>query len=227
MLVTIPNVLNQNELLLCQRELATAKWAEGGKTAGAQSRHVKHNQQLPEQSSVAQSLAKVVTRALLRNETFLSASVPLQIFPPLFNRYQIGQSFGSHVDNAIRSSEKYSMRIRTDLSGTLFLSDINSYAGGELVVEDAYSKQQIKLPGGSLVLYPSTSLHHVAEVTSGERLAAVFWLQSMVRSTFERSQLFALDQAIQALAARHSMNDPVCLQLSNIYHNLVRNWAEL
>ena len=122
-------------------------------------------------------------RALLRNEIFLSASVPLQIFPPLFNRYQIGQSFGSHVDNAIRSSEKHSMRIRTDLSGTLFLSDINSYAGGELVVEDAYSKQQIKLPGGSLVLYPSTSLHHVAEVTSGERLAAVFWLQSMVRST--------------------------------------------
>ena len=119
------------------------------------------------------------------------------------------------------------MRIRTDLSGTLFLSDRNSYSGGELVVEDAYSQQQIKLPAGSLVLYPSTSLHHVTEVTSGERLAAIFWLQSMVRSTFERSQLFGLDQAIQALAARHGMNDPICLQLSNIYHNLVRNWAEL
>lgn len=227
MLVTIPNVLSQEELHLCQRELDAAQWGDGGETAGAQSRHVKHNHQLPEQSGVAQSLAKVVTRALLRNETFLSAAVPLQIFPPLFNRYQPGQSFGSHVDNAIRSSQRHAMRIRTDLSCTLFLSPIDSYDGGELVIEDAYSKQPVKLPAGSLVLYPSTSLHHVTEVTSGERLAAVLWLQSMVRSAFERSQLFALDQAIQALAAYQGMNDPICLQLSNIYHNLVRNWAEL
>ena len=227
MLLTIDHVLDSNELLLCQQDLASARWVDGGTTAGAQSGAVKHNVQLPENAPTAQRLGEVIMAALARNDTFLAAAVPLRIFPPLFNRYQPGQSFGSHVDNAIRRLPGRSIRIRTDLSCTLFLSDPNHYEGGELVIEDHSSDQQVKGPAGSLVLYPSTSLHHVREVTSGERLAAVFWLQSMVRDAYERRLLFDLDRAVQSLTVRHGANDPVCVELSNVYHNLIRHWAEV
>ena len=227
MLVTIANVLSRSEVMTCQQELATAQWVDGTTTAGVQSGAVKHNDQLPENSPTAQRLGEAIMTALSRNDTFLSAAVPLRISPPLFNRYQCGQSFGSHVDNAIRRIPGRSIRIRTDLSCTLFLSDPNHYDGGELVIEDHSSDQHVKCAAGSLVLYPSTSLHHVREVTSGERLAAVFWLQSMVRGDHERQQLFALDRSIQSLTMRHGVRDPICVELSNIYHNLMRHWAEI
>ena len=227
MLVTINDVLSRNELSTCEKLLSKAEWIDGRITAGVQSGGVKHNLQIPEQCRDTKQLAELILNALSRNQTFLSAAVPLRIFPPLFNRYMTGQYFGSHVDNAVRAIPGTSIRIRTDLSCTLFLSDPSSYQGGELVVEDSFAEHRIKLPAGSLVLYPSTSLHHVTEVSAGERTASVFWLQSMVRDDFQRSQLFELDCTVQALSAERGPNDPVCIRLSNIYHNLVRHWAEI
>jgi PKHD-type hydroxylase len=168
-------------------------------------------------------VGELITRALARSPLFRSAALPLQVFPPLFNRYEGGESFGSHVDNAIRQVSGTTHHVRTDLSATLFLSDPADYDGGELVIEDTYGIQSVKLPAGSMVLYPSTSLHHVRPVTRGARICSFFWIQSMVRDDGARTILFDLDLAIQRLPPE---NDAT-LQLTGVYHNLLRRWAEV
>jgi PKHD-type hydroxylase len=203
-----------------------AEWIDGRGTAGAQSAVVKHNMQLPEGSPAARELGDLILDALSRCPIFISAAIPQRIFPPLFNRYGVGQSFGTHVDGAIRGIPGTPIRIRTDLSVTLFLAEPDEYDGGELTVEDKYGTQEVKLPAGDLVLYPSTSLHHVKPVTRGARIASFFWLQSMVRDDNARTMLFDLDQTIQQLSAEKGVEDPVCVRLTGIYHNLIRYWAE-
>lgn len=182
--------------------------------------------QLPESHPAARQLGEVILNALGQNPLFVSAALPARVFPPLFNRYQSGQSFGTHVDNAIRQVSGTGHRIRTDLSATLFFSQPDEYDGGELIVEDTYGVHNVKLPAGHMILYPSTSLHHVTPVTRGSRLSSFFWIQSMVRDDGERTLLFDLDTAIQRLAATRP-EDAAVVQLTGVYHNLVRRWAEV
>ncbi len=170
-------------------------------------------------------LGGVVLSALQRNALFMSAALPLRVFPPLFNRYEGGQNFGNHVDNAIRQVPRTPVRMRTDLSATLFLSDPSDYDGGELLVEDTYGVHSVKLPAGDMVLYPSTSLHRVTPVTRGARVASFFWIQSLVRDDGARTLLFDLDSAIQQLGS-DTPDHPACVQLTGVYHNLLRRWAE-
>lgn len=226
MLITIPEVLGSAAIDYFREALTASTWVDGRATAGQQSGRVKVNEQLPEGSVVAVELGERILDALARNPLFLSAALPLRIFPPLFNRYAGGQHFGTHVDNAIRAIPNSVTRIRTDLSATLFISDPESYDGGELVIEGQYGAQEIKLAAGDMVLYPSTSLHHVTPVTRGARVCSFFWMQSLVRSTEDRSLLFDMDQTIQELAAERGLEDTTVVQLSGIYHNLVRRWAE-
>ena len=226
MLLPIADVLNAEELAAARRVLAEAEWVDGRVTAGHQSARAKDNQQVPEDSPAARQLGDSVVAALQRNPLFVSAALPLRVFPPLFNRYAGGQSFGTHVDNAIRQLPGTPHRIRTDLSATLFLAAPDEYQGGELVVEDTYGVHTVKLPAGHMVLYPSTSLHHVRPVTHGARLAAFFWIQSMVKDDGERTLLFDLDTAIQRLQ-RDAPDHPSAVQLTGVYHNLLRRWAEL
>jgi PKHD-type hydroxylase len=204
-------------------------WEDGRSTAGAQSSLVKRNEQLPPDSDVARKLGHRIISALTANPRFLSAAVPQHIFPPLFNRYTAadGHRFGIHVDNAVRGDRLTGLRIRTDLSVTLFLSEPEEYDGGELVIEDFYGSREIKLPAGDLVLYPASSLHMVTPVTRGARVASFFWLQSMIRDTHARSMIFDLDTAIQALSERLGRDDPESVKLTGIYHNLIRYWAEV
>jgi PKHD-type hydroxylase len=204
-----------------------AEWIDGRGTAGPQSASVKRNMQLPEGSPAARELGDMVLDALARSPVFISAAIPLRIFAPLFNRYGVGQSFGTHVDGAIRAVPGTSIRIRTDLSVTLFLAEPEEYEGGELAVEDKYGTQEVKLPASDLVLYPSTSLHHVKPVSRGARVASFFWLQSMVRDDNARTMLFDLDQTIQQLSAERGIEDPACVRLTGIYHNLIRHWADV
>ena len=205
--------------------LDTAEWVDGKVTAGHQSARAKDNQQLPEDSPLARQLGDMVLAALERNPRFISAALPLKVFPPLFNRYAGGQSFGLHVDNAIRQVRGTGQRVRTDLSATLFLAEPDEYDGGELVVEDTYGAHAVKLPAGHMVLYPSSSLHRVNPVTRGARVASFFWIQSMVRDDAQRTLLFDLDTAIQQLA-QQSPDHPAVVQLTGVYHNLLRMWAE-
>jgi PKHD-type hydroxylase len=197
---------------------------DGRATAGHQSSRVKDNRQLPEDHPTARALGDLILGALQRNPLFISAALPLRIFPPLFNQYAGGQSFGNHVDNAIRQVAGTAFRIRTDLSATLFLTSPEEYDGGELVVEDTYGVHSVKLPAGHMVLYPSTSLHHVRPVTRGARIASFFWIQSMVPDDGERTLLFDLDSAIQRVSAE-AFGHPATVQLTGIYHNLLRRWA--
>lgn len=226
MLITIEDVLTKVEVAQCREVLARAAWVDGKVTAGAQSGAVKQNMQLPENAPEAKALAELILGALSQNGLFLSAALPLKIFPPLFNRYEGGQHFGTHVDNAIRAIPGTPHRIRTDLSCTLFLTEPEEYEGGELMIEDNYGAQAVKLPAGHLVLYPSTSLHHVTPVTKGARISSFFWLQSMVRDDGRRTILFDLDQSIQQLAAEKGIDDPLAIKFSGIYHNLIRQWAD-
>jgi PKHD-type hydroxylase len=225
-LICIPEVLTKEQVGRCRKVMDGAEWVDGRVTAGAQSGSVKHNNQLPEGSTAANQLGDMVIEALSRAPLFISAAIPLKIFPPLFNRYSVGQHFGTHVDGAIRAVPGTPVRIRTDLSVTLFLSEPDEYDGGELTVEDNYGTHEVKLPAGDMVLYPSTSLHHVKPVTRGVRVASFFWLQSMVREDSARSMLFDLDQTIQELSAERGVEDPACVRLTGIYHNLVRYWAD-
>jgi len=197
MLLHIPDMLIGEPLQHACERLASAGWVNGRVTAGHQSARVKDNLQLPEDHPAARDLGELIMAALQRHPLFIAAALPLRVFPPLFNRYEEGQAFGSHVDNAVRQVPGTPHRIRTDLSATLFLSDPADYDGGELVVEDTYGVHSVKLPAGHLVLYPSTSLHHVRPVTRGARVASFFWIQSMVRDDATRSLLFDLDLAIQ------------------------------
>ena len=226
MLIQVPDVLSAEQVAHARRRLDSADWVDGRVTAGRQSARVKDNQQLPEGHPVAHELGDLVLAALQSNGLFVSAALPLRVFPPLFNRYQGGHSFGNHVDNAIRQITGAPLRIRTDLSATLFLAQPDEYDGGELVVEDTYGVHSVKLPAGSLILYPSTSLHHVRPVTRGARVASFFWIQSMVRDDGTRSLLFDLDMAIQRLAA-DVPDHPSVVQLTSVYHNLLRRWAEM
>jgi len=225
MLLAIPNVLSAEQVAQARSLLDQAEWIDGRVTAGAQSARTKDNQQLAESDPVARQIGDVILGALQRSPLFVAAALPLRVFPPLFNRYQGGQSFGSHVDNAIRQVGGTPHRIRTDLSATLFLAQPDEYDGGELLVEDTYGVHSVKLPAGHMVLYPSTSLHSVRPVTRGARVSSFFWIQSMVRDDGQRTLLFDLDNAIQRLAG--DMPDhPSAVQLTGVYHNLLRRWAD-
>ena len=226
MLLHIPDVLTAEQVAHARRRLTEADWIDGKVTAGHQSAQVKYNIQLPEDHQVAHELGDLILEALQRNPLFVAAALPLHVFPPLFNRYEGGHSFGSHVDNAIRQITGTPHRIRTDLSATLFFSDPGEYDGGELQIEDTYGTHAIKLPAGHMVLYPSTSLHHVRPVTRGARTASFFWIQSMVADDGQRTLLFDLDQAIQRLTV-DIPDHPAAVPLTGVYHNLVRRWATL
>jgi PKHD-type hydroxylase len=226
MLLQIPDVLTADEVARARKIFERAGWVDGRVTAGPQSARAKDNSQLPEGSPEARELGEMVLAGLQRSALFVTAALPLQVFPPLFNRYQGGQSFGTHVDNAIRQIPGTSHRIRTDLSATLFFTAPDEYDGGELVVEDTYGVHSVKLPAGHLILYPSTSLHHVRPVTRGARIASFFWIQSMVKDDAERTMLFDLDAAIRMISQRES-DHPAVVPLTGIYHNLVRRWAQM
>jgi PKHD-type hydroxylase len=225
-LLPIPDVLTSDQVAQVRRSLEQADWVDGRVTAGHQSARAKDNQQLPENHPAAAALGDMIVSALQKNALFVSAALPLRVFPPLFNRYSGGQSFGTHVDNAVRQVPGTPHRLRTDLSATLFLSAPSEYDGGELAVEDTYGVHEVKLPAGHLILYPSSSLHHVKPVTRGTRLASFFWIQSMVREDAERTLLFDLDTAIQQVG-REIPDHPASVALVGVYHNLLRRWAEL
>jgi PKHD-type hydroxylase len=226
MVLHIPDVLAPAQVAEARRRLDAAEWVDGRVTAGFQSARVKDNLQLPEDHPAARELGDVILAALQKSPLFMSAALPLRVFPPLFNRYDGGRSFGNHVDNAIRLVAGTAHRLRTDLSATLFLSDPSEYEGGELLVEDTYGVHMVKLPAGHMVLYPSTSLHRVSPVTRGARIASFFWIQSMVRDDGERTLLFDLDSAIQRLS-HEAPDHPSAVQLTAVYHNLLRRWADL
>lgn len=225
MLLPIQEVLTQAQIAEVRRLFEKAEWVDGRVTAGHQSARAKDNMQLPENSPAARQIGEMILSALGQNPLFITAALPLRVFPPLFNRYQGGESFGTHVDNAIRQVAGTPHRIRTDLSATLFLSSPEEYEGGELVVEDTYGTHGVKLPAGHMILYPATSLHHVRPVTRGARIASFFWIQSMVRDDGERSLLFDLDTAIQRIN-RDNTEHPAAVQLTGVYHNLLRRWAD-
>lgn len=226
MLTIIPRVLTAEQVLECRRDLEGADWADGRITAGEQSGSVKRNSQLPEDSPVARAWSERILNALGAAPLFVSAALPHRTYPPLFNRYSGGQHFGVHIDNAIRPIRGAPVKIRTDISATLFLAEPDSYDGGELVIETAFGAQAVKLAAGDMVLYPASTLHKVNPVTRGARIAAFFWIQSMVRDDAERALLFDLDQTIQGMAAKQGINAPEVVRLTGIYHNLVRRWAD-
>lgn len=228
MLLHVPNVLTPDELERCRRSLAGAAWLDGRVTAGHQSAEAKRNRQLGESDPLARELGTLVLDALARHATFFAGALPRRIYPPLFNRYEGGQSFGFHVDNAVRydRSRGEAQPVRTDLSATLFLSAPEEYDGGELEIEDSFGTHQVKLPAGDLVLYPGSSLHQVLPVTRGARVASFFWIQSLVRSDSQRRTLFELDVAIQQLSAKLP-GAPELVQLTGVYHNLLREWSDV
>ena len=225
MLLRVPQVLNADELKQMQSLMAAAEWVDGKVTAGTQSAQVKRNIQLPETSPEAEAARQIVLTALSRNALFFSAALPKKIYPPLFNQYRDGMDFGAHIDNAVRTHALTGLHVRTDISCTLFLADPDSYDGGELVVEDTYGQQMVKLPAGDMVLYPGSSLHHLRPVTRGARLASFFWLQSMIRDDAQRTLLFDMDAAIVTLRQQVGDNAAV-IRLTGNYHNLIRMWAD-
>ena len=225
MLLTLPAVLAADEVDDFRRVLAAADWADGKATAGYQSAQAKHNLQLPESSAEARELGERVLSALQRSPLFLSGALPLKVFPPLFNRYGVGHAFVSHVDNAIRPVRGTPHKVRTDLSATLFLSAPEEYDGGELVIEDTYGAHSVKLAAGDMILYPASSLHLVRPITRGERIASFFWIQSMVRDDGQRTLLYDLDRATQ-LVHRDLAESPAAVQLTGVYHNLLRRWSD-
>jgi len=226
MMIHVPGVLGADQVARCRDVMLKAAWVDGRVTAGHQSAQVKNNLQLPENSAEARELGNIVIEALGRSNLFMSAVLPKQVFPPLFNRYDTGMTFGAHVDNAVRGIAGSGMRIRTDVSSTLFISGPDDYDGGELVVEDTYGSHAVKLPAGDMIVYPATSLHHVTPITRGARIASFFWTQSMVRDESRRSLLFDLDMAIVRLGRDHPEHASV-VELTSVYHNLLRQWAEL
>jgi PKHD-type hydroxylase len=227
MLITVPSVLDADQLAHARRLLGAASWEDGRSTAGQQSALAKHNQQLSQDSAAAKEIQGQILAGLGRNALFLSAALPKAIFPPLFNRYagSEGHRFGNHIDNAIRFLPGGG-RIRTDLSATLFLSEPESYDGGELVIEDSYGAHTVKLDAGDMILYPSSSLPRVDAVTRGDRLAALFWIESMVRDEGKRALLLDMDVAIRQLADELGDDAPGVVALTGCYHNLLRRWAD-
>jgi PKHD-type hydroxylase len=226
MLLAIPDVLDAAQIEEARGSLTSAQWIDGKATAGHQGARVKDNQQLAVDDPIGRQVGNTILRALQVNPLFMSAALPLHILPPMFNRYSGGQTFGTHVDGSIRIIPGTGHRIRTDLSCTLFLAGPEDYDGGELIIEDTYGSKRVKLPAGHMILYPSTSLHQVTPVTRGTRLCSFFWLQSMIRDGGQRSMLFEMDVAIQRLGAEKP-DHPSVVQLTGIYHNLLRQWAEM
>ena len=226
MMIEIPGVLDAGGIARLRSIIDAGEWVDGNATSGPQSALAKRNEQLAEDSAAGRDGGALVLDALGRAPRFIAAALPAKVFPPLFNRYAGGQGFGTHIDNAIRMKRGTDFRLRSDLSATLFLSDPDSYDGGELVVEGAFGAQAVKLPAGHLILYPASSLHRVEPVTRGVRVASFFWIQSMVRDGEARRHLFELDQAIQTLAVDHGQGDAAIIQLTGVYHNLLRRWAD-
>jgi len=223
-MLAIPDILSADEVAAVRALIDAADWVDGNVTSGPQSALAKRNMQLPEDSAAAREAGATVLAAIGRSPLFVAAALPAKVFPPLFNRYESGQAFGTHVDNAIRMRRGTDFRLRSDLSATLFLSDPESYDGGELVIGDGAG---VKLPAGHMLLYAASTLHRVEPVTRGARVASFFWVQSMVRSDADRAILFDLDRAIQTIAARSGQDDPEIIRLTGVYHNLLRRWAEL
>jgi PKHD-type hydroxylase len=227
MLVHLPGILTPDTALALYDRLQATGWGDGKATAGFQSGRVKENLQIGPDTAEGRALGAIVLDALEASPAFMSAALPRQVFPPLFNRYDPGMHFGMHVDNAVRQVPLTGQRLRTDLSATLFLSDPDRYDGGDLVIEDTYGTHRVKLPAGDMVLYPSRSLHRVEPVTRGSRIASFFWMQSMVKSRDHREMLYDLDRAVQDLGAVSGANDPAIVRLTGLYHNLLREWGEL
>lgn len=225
MLLHIPDVLSAEQTAHWRERLQAADWIDGRVTAGYQSAQAKRNRQLPADCPLALELGNIIIQALQRNPLFLSAAIPKKVFPPLFNRYEGGEHFGNHVDNAIRAVPGAGLSLRTDLSATLFFIEPHEYDGGELLIDDSFGVHGVKLPAGHMVLYPSTSLHRVTPVTRGVRICSFFWIQSMVREDAQRTLLFDLDMSIQRV--RNEIGDhEVLIAQTGIYHNLLRRWAE-
>lgn len=226
MLLCIPNVLSKEQIANCREQLANAQWIDGKVTTGQQSATVKNNLQLPQNIIIAHTLGETILDALNYLPQFISAALPLKTFPPLFNRYENGGHFGIHTDSSIMTIPNTNVRVRTDLSATVFFAEPDEYDGGELIIEDVYGAQAVKLAAGDMVLYPSTSLHRVTPVTRGARICAFFWLQSMIRDDGQRTLLYDLDQSIQSLAVELGIGHSEVVKLSGIYHNLIRRWAD-
>lgn len=227
MLIAIPELLSQDEVTRLRGIIDAAEWVDGNATSGAQSALAKRNEQLPEGSPAHAAAGRMILDALGRSPLFVAAALPLKVFPPLFNRYGAGQAFGTHVDNAVRIQRAHDFRIRSDLSMTVFLEPPEAYDGGELVVEEQFGEQRVKLPAGHAVLYPSSSLHHVTPVTRGRRVASFFWIQSMVRDDGERRILFDLDAQVQQLVPVLGNDHSSVIALTGVYHNLLRRWADV
>jgi PKHD-type hydroxylase len=226
MLAHIKGALDREEVNALREAMAQAQWEDGASTAGANAGDAKRNQQLPPDSEISRALGKRVLSSLLANPRFVSTAVPLHIYPPLFNRYRVGDHFDPHVDNAIRGDARTGARMRVDLAATLLLSDPGEYEGGELIVEDIYGSRRFKPPAGDLILYSAGSLHMVTPIASGQRLASFLWLQSMIRADEARSLVCDLDESIQDLAPRVGADDPDLRKLVAVYHNLIRYWGE-
>jgi PKHD-type hydroxylase len=223
-MIIIPGVLTQDQLDIMRTRLSAAEWTDGNATSGHQSVGVKRNCQLPEHGTEARALGEIVLGALSRSPLFVAAALPLRVYPPLFNRYETGDGFGDHIDSAIRIRPGSDLRVRTDLSATLFLSDPDQYEGGELVAE---GQPPVKLPAGDMILYPATTVHRVTPVTRGARIASFFWIQSMVRENEARAMLLDLDRSVQELSAIAGAQASAVVRLTGLYHNLLRRWAEL
>ena len=227
MMIHIPQVLTKDQVARLRALIDAAEWIDGNATSGAQSALAKRNEQLPEDSPAAKAAGEAILDALSANPLFVTAALPQTVFPPLFNRYGGGQTFGVHIDNSIRQSRDGTVRIRSDLSATLFLTEPEDYDGGELLVEDTYGVHEVKLPAGDMILYPASSLHQVTPVTRGARTSSFFWIQSLIRDDAKRALLFQMDIAIQQLAGKVGAGAPELVSLTGTYHNLLRMWAEL
>ncbi len=225
MLLHIPNVLAPEEVAQIRQRLDAADWTDGRETVGSQGAQVKHNEQLPDASPLKAALASVVLTALKRSPLFFAAALPLKYLPPRFNRYSGGGTYGFHVDGAVMNLAN-GEQLRSDISCTLFLSDPDEYDGGELIISDTYGEHEVKLPAGDLIVYPSSSLHKVTPVTRGARVASFFWVQSMIRDDVQRRLLWEMDSSIERLRQTDGDADAV-LQLTGVYHNLLRRWSEV
>jgi len=224
MLLHIPGVLSAEQIRRMRESLDAAPWVDGRETVGAQGARVKHNQQLPDASPLRRQLGETVLAALAAQPLFHAATLPLRILPPRFNRYADGGQYGFHVDGAVMALPDGGGQMRSDVSCTLFLGEPDEYEGGELIVSDTYGEHEVKLPAGDLIVYPSSSLHRVAPVTRGARVASFFWVQSLVRDDSQRRLLFELDTSIQVLT-RTGADHAAVLQLTGVYHNLLRQWS--
>ncbi len=227
MLIAIPDVLSAEQVNALRARIDAADWIDGNATSGHQSALAKRNEQLPEDGEAARAGGAMVLDALAASPLFVAAALPLKVFPPLFNRYAAGATFDTHVDSAIRIRRGSDFRVRADLSATVFLSDPADYDGGELVIEDQFGAQTVRLPAGHMVLYPASSVHRVTPVTRGRRVASFFWIQSMVRDDGARRMLFELDRGVQDAAAAMGADTPAVIRLTGVYHNLLRRWAEV